>query len=34
MGRLTDGVDYNEPATLDARGRIVALFDRHPRAGA
>ncbi len=29
MGRFTGGIDFNEPATLDARGRIIAFFDRH-----
>ena len=29
MGRFTGGIDFNEPATLDARDRIAAFFDRH-----
>ena len=33
MGRLTGGVDFVEPAALDARGRIVAFFGRHLRDG-
>jgi carboxymethylenebutenolidase len=31
MGRVTGGVAYNEPATLDARARIEAFFGRHLR---
>ena len=34
MGRLTGGVDFVEPAALDARGRIAAFFERHLRDGA
>jgi carboxymethylenebutenolidase len=33
MGRFTGGVDYVEPAALDARGRIEAFFARHLRDG-
>ena len=29
MGRLTGGIAYDEPATLDARVRIAAFFGRH-----
>jgi len=34
MGRVTGGVAYDEPATLDARARIEAFFGRHLREGA
>ena len=34
MGRLTGGIAFNEPATADARDRIVAFFERHLRDGA
>jgi carboxymethylenebutenolidase len=33
MGRFTGGVDYVEPAALDARGRIEAFFAHHLRDG-
>ena len=33
MGRLTGGIDFVEPASLDARGRIVAFFEHHLRDG-
>ena len=33
MGRFTGGVDYVEPAALDARGRIEAFFAYHLRDG-
>ena len=33
MGRFTGGIDYRESATLDARRRIVAFFERHLIAG-
>jgi len=33
MGRFTGGIDLVEPAAQDARGRIVAFFDRHLRDG-
>ena len=29
MGRFTGGVDFVEPAALDARRRIVTFFERH-----
>jgi carboxymethylenebutenolidase len=29
MGRFTGGIDFVEPAALDARRRIVAFFERH-----
>ena len=34
MGRLTGGIDFNEPATLDARQRIIGFFEHHLRASA
>jgi len=34
MGRFTGGIDFVEPSALDARGRIVAFFERHLRDGA
>jgi hypothetical protein len=34
MGRFTGGIDFVEPSVLDARGRIVAFFERHLRDGA
>jgi len=34
MGRFTGGVDFVEPAALDARRRIVAFFGRHLGDGA
>ncbi len=34
MGRFTGGIAYNEPATMDARARIDAFFERHLRDGA
>lgn len=34
MGRLTGGVDYDEPSARDARRRIAAFFDRHLKASA
>ena len=33
MGRLTGGIDFVEPAAVDARGRIEAFFARHLRDG-
>ena len=34
MGRMTGGIAYDEPATLDARARITAFFGRYLRDGA
>ena len=34
MGRFTGGIDFVEPAALDARSRIVAFFALHLRAAA
>ena len=34
MGRFTGGIDFHEPATLDARHRIIAFFERHLLTGA
>jgi hypothetical protein len=33
MGHFTGGIEFVEPATLDARGRIVTFFGRHLRDG-
>jgi carboxymethylenebutenolidase len=33
MGRFTGGIDFVEPAALDARGRIEAFFAHHLRDG-
>jgi carboxymethylenebutenolidase len=33
LGRLTGGIDFVEPAALDARGRIVGFFEHHLRDG-
>ena len=34
MGRFTGGIAFVESAALDARGRIIAFFERHLRDGA
>jgi len=33
MGHFTGGIEFVEPAALDARGRIVTFFGRHLRDG-